>query len=160
MLGETCCPVGSHTAAMLANPPASVLPIHVRGPQNSTPATPHSLPPQTRPLPSPCRPCRNGPSCRRQNCSYAHKGTSLIRLLQWLGSARHSLDVCVFSITCDELADALLAAHSESERGAVKTCSLDCDACHAQLLPVVDDKHCLWVVACMCAWINQQACER
>lgn len=67
-------------------------------------------------FPDGAMPCRNGKSCRRQNCSYAHDATSLIRLLQWLNAARSSLDVAVFSITCDELADALLAAHSRGVR--------------------------------------------
>jgi hypothetical protein len=64
------------------------------------------------------RPCRHGKECRRQACNYSHEATSLLRLLQWLGSAKHSLDVCVFTITCDELADALLAAHSGRRAGA------------------------------------------
>lgn len=57
------------------------------------------------------RPCHHGQACRRRGCAYSHEQTSLVRLLQWLGAARESLDVAVFSITCDELADALLAAH-------------------------------------------------
>lgn len=64
-------------------------------------------------VPSNCRPCRHGQACRRSNCTYAHGQTSLIKILQFLGAARASLEVCVFSITCDELADALIAAHSE-----------------------------------------------
>jgi cardiolipin hydrolase len=38
------------------------------------------------------------------------------RLLQFLGSARTSLDVCVFTITCDEIAGALLEAHKRGVR--------------------------------------------
>jgi hypothetical protein len=53
----------------------------------------HSLPPRSFPS---NRPCRNGQSCRRQQCGYAHNATSLVRLLQWIGSAKRSLDVCVF----------------------------------------------------------------
>lgn len=33
------------------------------------------------------------------------------RLLQVLGSARSSIMVCVFTITCDDIADALMQAH-------------------------------------------------
>lgn len=38
------------------------------------------------------------------------------RLLQFLGSARSSIDVCVFTITCDEIAEALLAAQKRGVR--------------------------------------------
>ncbi|GBF99930.1 MT associated signaling phospholipase D [Raphidocelis subcapitata] len=67
-------------------------------------------------FPDPAMPCRNGKGCRRNNCTYAHGDTSLIRLLQWLGAAKQTLDVCVFSITCDELSEALLAAHNRGVR--------------------------------------------
>jgi cardiolipin hydrolase len=38
------------------------------------------------------------------------------RFLQFLSSARSSLDVCVFTITCDEIAEALLAAQKRGVR--------------------------------------------
>lgn len=56
-------------------------------------------------------PCRYGGNCRRQRCEYAHNRTSLTRLLGYLNSAKRTLDVCVFTITCNEIADALEAAH-------------------------------------------------
>lgn len=62
-------------------------------------------------FPDPGMPCRFGASCRRQNCDYAHGATSLTRLLAVLGSARRSLSLAVFSLTCDEIAQALLDAH-------------------------------------------------
>jgi len=68
-------------------------------------------------FPDPAMPCRNGKSCRRSNCTYAHENTSLLRLLQWIGAAKSTLDVCVFSITCDELSDALLAARGACVKG-------------------------------------------
>jgi phosphatidylserine/phosphatidylglycerophosphate/cardiolipin synthase-like enzyme len=40
----------------------------------------------------------------------------LRRLLQVLGSAKRTLDVCVFTITCDEIADALIQAHQRGVR--------------------------------------------
>jgi cardiolipin hydrolase len=62
-------------------------------------------------FPDPGMPCRFGASCRRQNCDYAHGATSLTRLIATLQSARRSISVAVFSLTCDEIAHALLDAH-------------------------------------------------
>jgi cardiolipin hydrolase len=67
-------------------------------------------------FPDPAMPCRAGRACRRPQCSYSHDATSLVRLLSRLGAAKASIDVAVFSITCDELADALLAAHARGVR--------------------------------------------
>lgn len=38
------------------------------------------------------------------------------RLLQLLRGAQRTLDVCVFTITCDEIADALMQAHKRGVR--------------------------------------------
>ena len=62
-------------------------------------------------FPDPGMPCRYGAACRRPNCDYAHGATSLTRLIAVLSSARRSVSVAVFSLTCDEIADALLALH-------------------------------------------------
>jgi hypothetical protein len=51
-----------------------------------------------------------------------------MRLLTWLGAAKTSLEVCVFSITCDELADALLAAHGAFALVYMCGCRM-CDWC-------------------------------
>eukprot|EP00200_Dunaliella_tertiolecta_P013512 CAMPEP_0202392972 /NCGR_PEP_ID=MMETSP1127-20130417/92607_1 /ASSEMBLY_ACC=CAM_ASM_000462 /TAXON_ID=3047 /ORGANISM="Dunaliella tertiolecta, Strain CCMP1320" /LENGTH=186 /DNA_ID=CAMNT_0048995523 /DNA_START=876 /DNA_END=1433 /DNA_ORIENTATION=- len=56
-------------------------------------------------------PCRFMDKCRRNNCTYAHHATSLSRMLDFLNSAQRSLDICVFTITCNEIADVLLDAH-------------------------------------------------
>lgn len=58
-------------------------------------------------------PCRNylqGQVCRRKSCAYAHTRTSLVALLQVLRSAKKSLYVCVYTITCNEIADELVRA--------------------------------------------------
>jgi hypothetical protein len=58
-------------------------------------------------FPDEAMPCRNYSSargCRRSNCSYAHGRTSLMELLDEIGKARSTLDICVFTITCNEIA--------------------------------------------------------
>jgi cardiolipin hydrolase len=49
-------------------------------------------------------------------CATCHLAVVSCRLLQFLGSSRTSLDVCVFTITCDEIAGALLEAHKRGVR--------------------------------------------
>eukprot|EP00127_Corallochytrium_limacisporum_P004122 Clim_evm67s157 gene=Clim_evmTU67s157 len=56
-------------------------------------------------------PCRYGKSCRRNNCKYEHGETSLTKLLNLLKKAKRSMDICVFNITCNEIADEIEAAH-------------------------------------------------
>lgn len=41
---------------------------------------------------------------RRNNCTYAHNATSLSHLLSVLAGAKSSISVCVFTITCNEIA--------------------------------------------------------
>jgi len=63
----------------------------------------------------PCRAFVSGKECKRGTaCTYAHAPTSLTRFLSHFARARTSADICVFSITCDEIADAIIAMH---ERG-------------------------------------------
>mmetsp|Transcript_44873 Transcript_44873/g.113589 ORF Transcript_44873/g.113589 Transcript_44873/m.113589 type:complete len:251 (-) Transcript_44873:55-807(-) len=59
-------------------------------------------------------PCRNYAqygNCRRANCQYAHHATSLTRFLKHFASARRTLDIAMFTITCNEIAAAVEAAH-------------------------------------------------
>ena len=60
--------------------------------------------------------CRKGPSC-----AYAHGPTQLGRLLKYLDSARSSIDICVFNITCDEIANVILALHQRGVRVRIIT---------------------------------------
>ena len=59
-------------------------------------------------FPDPGMPCfhyLSGKHCRFGNsCKYLHRQTSLTRLCAWLRSARRTMDVCVFTITCSEIA--------------------------------------------------------
>uniref|UniRef100_K3WAH2 Mitochondrial cardiolipin hydrolase n=1 Tax=Globisporangium ultimum (strain ATCC 200006 / CBS 805.95 / DAOM BR144) TaxID=431595 RepID=K3WAH2_GLOUD len=69
-------------------------------------------------FPDPGMPCKNFRSekgCTRKNCKSIHdEGSSLLTMLSYLNNAKKSMEICVFTITCDEIADTVLAAH---ERG-------------------------------------------
>lgn len=85
-------------------------------------------------FPDKAMPCRNfhdpRRTCRRgHECTYMHGGSNLIELQQLLRSARRSLDVCVFSITCNELADEIEAAH---QRGVAVRVITDDDQAEAK----------------------------
>lgn len=62
------------------------------------------------------------------------------RLLQFLGSARSTIDVCVFTITCDEIAEALLAAQKRGVRVRIIS---------------DNDQVCDWHIACGAAVLKQ-----
>mmetsp|Transcript_40468 Transcript_40468/g.100082 ORF Transcript_40468/g.100082 Transcript_40468/m.100082 type:complete len:196 (+) Transcript_40468:85-672(+) len=65
----------------------------------------------------PCRAFLQGKPCKRgASCNFAHETTSLSRLLEVINGARQTLDVCVFTITCNEIADAVIDA---KKRGVV-----------------------------------------
>lgn len=97
-------------------------------------------------FPDPAMPCHYAGNCRRNNCTYAHQPTNLTRLLQFLGSARSTIDVCVFTITCDEIAEALLAAQKRGVRVRIisdndqsKTQGSDVERLRAAGIPVALD---------------------
>ncbi|XP_049524113.1 mitochondrial cardiolipin hydrolase isoform X2 [Dermacentor silvarum] len=50
-------------------------------------------------------------TCGNPNCCFLHGRTSLRTLVHTLTSAEHTLDVCVYMITCDTLGDAILGTH-------------------------------------------------
>eukprot|EP01094_Clydonella_sp_ATCC50884_P010068 TRINITY_DN1963_c0_g1_i1.p1 TRINITY_DN1963_c0_g1~~TRINITY_DN1963_c0_g1_i1.p1 ORF type:complete len:187 (+),score=52.59 TRINITY_DN1963_c0_g1_i1:232-792(+) len=93
----------------------------------------------------PCRNARNG-SCNRTNCKFSHDRTSLWRLLDVIESASASLDICVFSITCDDIANAVIAVHKRGVRVRVITDDDQMDAAGSDIrrmaaegVPVCDD---------------------
>ncbi|XP_068674172.1 uncharacterized protein [Montipora foliosa] len=51
-------------------------------------------------------------TCNRRNCQFAHEDTSLSKLIKVLLEAKQTLDVCVFTINCRELADAVVLLHN------------------------------------------------
>ena len=76
-------------------------------------------------FPDPRMPCYHfmrGRRCPRGNgCQYAHHPTSLSRLVAVLDGTRAQLDVCVFTITCKEISEAIVAAHQRGVRVRVIT---------------------------------------
>ncbi|XP_005092871.1 mitochondrial cardiolipin hydrolase [Aplysia californica] len=53
----------------------------------------------------------SGDGCFKSNCQFSHSKTSLSELCKHMMSSQRSLDVCVFVITCRDLADILLKLH-------------------------------------------------
>ena len=51
----------------------------------------------------PCVHYLAGEACTRKRCSFAHEETGLVRVLNQFKTARRSIDVCVFTLTCDEV---------------------------------------------------------
>ncbi|KAJ8318461.1 hypothetical protein KUTeg_003552 [Tegillarca granosa] len=49
--------------------------------------------------------------CNNRHCRYTHSGNSLSRLYNYLTLSRKSLDVCVFVLSCADLADILILVH-------------------------------------------------
>lgn len=94
----------------------------------------------------PCRAYARGAECRRKNCQFAHHETSLGRMLAVLSGARQTIEVCVFTITCNEIADALEAA---AKRGVMvrvitddeQARSLGSDVARLARLPNVTVRH-------------------
>ena len=72
-------------------------------------------------FPDPGMPCKYGSQCRRRQCDFVHEATSLTRLIQWLAAVQQSLDICVFTITCNEIAEAIIACHRRGVKVRVIT---------------------------------------
>lgn len=58
-------------------------------------------------FPDPGMPCKNFHSakgCTRKNCKSIHdQGSSLLTMIGYLKGANKTMDICVFTITCDEV---------------------------------------------------------
>lgn len=82
-------------------------------------------------FPDAAMPCRFGSECRRAargECTYAHDETALSAVIGELSGAMESLDICVFSLTCNEIADAVRAAHSRGVKVRLLTDDDQADA--------------------------------
>lgn len=52
----------------------------------------------------PCKRFRSPDGCTRKNCKQIHdEGSSLLSFLEYLANTKRSMDICVFTITCDEV---------------------------------------------------------
>jgi len=60
-----------------------------------------------------CKAYLNGIQCKTKYCGYSHDVTSLSVLVETLLAAKHSIDVCVFTISSQDLADILIRKHNE-----------------------------------------------
>ncbi|CAH0489556.1 unnamed protein product [Peronospora farinosa] len=76
-------------------------------------------------FPDPGMPCKNfhmDKGCTRKNCKLIHdQGSSLMTMLEYLKNAKKTMDICVFTITCDEIANAVLDAHARGVKVRVIT---------------------------------------
>ena len=54
--------------------------------------------------------------CTESNCKFGHEKTSLSRLITHIKSARKTIDICVFTISCQELAETVINMH---KRGVI-----------------------------------------
>ena len=69
----------------------------------------------------PCRRFLNNQRCTRQNCSYAHEQTSLYRFIHLLRSTKSSLDICIYNLSLNDVANEILQAHKRGIRVRVIT---------------------------------------
>ena len=72
-------------------------------------------------FPDVAMPCRFGSKCRRKTCAFSHEQTSLTRFLKGIDSAKATFDVCVFTITCNEIAAGIIALHKRGVRVRIIT---------------------------------------
>ena len=66
-------------------------------------------------FPDQALPCRYGAGCKRRTCDFAHHPTNLTAFLSFLRYAKASLDICVFTITCNEIANVILELHGSGK---------------------------------------------
>jgi len=78
-------------------------------------------------FPDPALPCRyydpysGSNQCRRRNCEFAHEKTSLIRMLQLLKTSTRTLDVCVYTISLNDISNAMKRLHDNNVRVRIIT---------------------------------------
>mmetsp|Transcript_18543 Transcript_18543/g.31177 ORF Transcript_18543/g.31177 Transcript_18543/m.31177 type:complete len:224 (+) Transcript_18543:131-802(+) len=57
----------------------------------------------------------------RDKCKFAHEETSLVKLIRVMRLARRTLDICVFTVTNDSIANEVMAAHKRGVKVRVIT---------------------------------------
>ena len=65
-------------------------------------------------FPDEALPCRFGAKCKRRSCEFAHHATNLTAFLNFLRYAK-AMDICVFTITRNEIADVILELHKSGK---------------------------------------------
>ncbi|EFJ40702.1 MT associated signaling protein phospholipase D [Volvox carteri f. nagariensis] len=95
----------------------------------------------------PCRNMRKPGGCRRPHCEFAHEPTSLTRFLAHLAAATRHLDICVFTITNDDISDVVLDLHRKgvkirviTDNDQAQTQGSDIDKFRAVGIPVRQDR--------------------
>jgi len=71
--------------------------------------------------PDDAMPCKYGKHCHRKGCSFSHARTSLVQLLEILHASKTCMDICVFNITCNEIAAAIIDAHKRGVKVRIVT---------------------------------------
>jgi hypothetical protein len=74
----------------------------------------------------PCKNFHSGKGCTRKNCKGIHdQGSSLLTMIGFLKGANKTMDICVFTITCDEVSrQASLVRGAETDLLLCITCRL------------------------------------
>eukprot|EP00192_Tetraselmis_astigmatica_P015227 CAMPEP_0117654954 /NCGR_PEP_ID=MMETSP0804-20121206/4023_1 /TAXON_ID=1074897 /ORGANISM="Tetraselmis astigmatica, Strain CCMP880" /LENGTH=182 /DNA_ID=CAMNT_0005461277 /DNA_START=237 /DNA_END=782 /DNA_ORIENTATION=+ len=94
-------------------------------------------------------PCRNYASrgaCSRRNCTYAHIPTSLSRFLKYFEKTKSTLEIAVYTITCNEIAEAVNNCHRRgvkvriiTDDQQINSTGSDIKSLHAKGIPVRHD---------------------
>uniref|UniRef100_A0A061SHQ7 Mitochondrial cardiolipin hydrolase n=1 Tax=Tetraselmis sp. GSL018 TaxID=582737 RepID=A0A061SHQ7_9CHLO len=94
-------------------------------------------------------PCRNwvlDGTCHRRHCNFAHVETSLSRFLQQFKTANKSIDIALYTITCNEISAAILDCHKRgvevrivTDDNQIRTAGSDILSLHAAGIPVRHD---------------------
>ena len=63
----------------------------------------------------------SGDGCFKNKCTFSHSKTSLSELYRHMLSSRHTLDICVFILTCKDLAEILLKLHKRGVKVRIIT---------------------------------------
>ena len=72
-------------------------------------------------FPDPALPCRYGNKCKRKQCNFSHEKTSLVRFIQFIRHTKSSIDICVFTITCNDIANEILLLHRQGKKVRIIT---------------------------------------
>ena len=72
-------------------------------------------------FPDPALPCRHGQKCKRKHCDFSHGKTSLTEFIRFLRCTKKTIDICVFTITCNDIANEILTLHRSGKKVRIIT---------------------------------------